>query len=291
MTPEIDPPFELCAPLEILAPVVFNSPHSGRVYPASFLAASRLDGLALRRSEDAYVDVLFAPFVELGMPLLKAHFPRAYVDVNREAYELDPGMFDGELPPGSNTNSVRVAGGLGTIPRIVAEAAEIYQGPLPAAEAGKRIETLYQPYHQKLSETLQQVQTQFGVALLIDCHSMPSATRSWRSPRPDFVLGDRFGTACAPHIVEIAQGALEAMGYSVVRNRPYAGGHITQTYGQPATQVHGLQIEINRGLYLQEDRISLSAGFGALRSAMTAFAAEMAQTMVRDPGRQADAAE
>ena len=284
---EFDPPFELAAPERIAAPILFNSPHSGRVYPPSFLAVSRLGALALRRSEDAFVDELFAPVVGLGMPLLKAHFPRAFVDVNREPYELDPGMFDGELPKVANTRSLRVAGGLGTIPRIVAEAAEIYEGPLPVAEARKRIEALYRPYHAMIATTLRLLRERFGMALLIDCHSMPSTVRGQRFPRPDFVLGDRFGTSCAPRIVSAADKSLRAMGYSVARNRPYAGGHITQTYGHPASGLHTLQIEVNRGLYLREKTIEPSSRFEKLRRNLARFAADMRNAV---PGRETQTA-
>jgi len=276
---EFDPPFELAMPEPILSPILFNSPHSGRIYPTSFLAVSRLGPLALRRSEDAFVDELFAPVVGLGMPLLKAHFPRAFVDVNREPYELDPEMFDGDLPKTANTSSLRVAGGLGTIPRIVAEAAEIYEGPLPVAEAAKRIEALYRPYHQKISKTLHRLQSRFGMSLLIDCHSMPSKVRGQKSPRADFVLGDRFGTSCAPHFTSAAEKSLRAMGYSVARNRPYAGGHITQSYGRPASGTHTLQIEINRSLYLNEKTIAPSDRFEKLRRNLTVFAADMRRSM------------
>ncbi len=266
-------------PARIRSPILFNSPHSGRVYPLSFLAVSRLGALALRRSEDAFVDELFAPVAGLGMPLLKAHFPRAFVDVNREPYELDPAMFDGELPKAANTGSLRVAGGLGTIPRIVAEAAEIYQGPLPVAEAAKRIDALYRPYHDKIAQTLNLLQGRFGVSLLIDCHSMPSRVRGQTSPRADFVLGDRFGSSCAPHFTAAAEKSLCAMGYSVARNRPYAGGHITLTYGRPGHGVHALQIEINRSLYLDEKTIAVSDRFEILRRNLTRFAADMQRSI------------
>jgi N-formylglutamate amidohydrolase len=288
---ELDPPFELVSPANVSAPVLFSSPHSGRIYPKSFRERSRLPALTLRRSEDAYVDLLFAGVTRLGMPLAKAHFPRAYVDVNREPYELDPEMFAGALPMEANTRSLRVAGGLGTIPRIVAEAAEIYRGPLPVAEAHERIERLYLPYHRLIAETLQRLRDGFGVSLLIDCHSMPSAARGQRPPRPDFVLGDRFGTSCAAEFIDGAERSLRRLGYTVARNRPYAGGYITQAYGRPGRGLHALQIEINRGLYLDERSISPLKGFGALRDSLEAFAADLRDLVPQRSGGLRDAAE
>lgn len=264
-------------PEQIAGPILFNSPHSGRVYPPAFKSASRLGSLALRRSEDAFVDELISVVVPLGLPLLKANFPRAYVDVNREPYELDPDMFAGELPVQANTRSLRVAGGLGTIPKIVAEAAEIYEGPLPVSVAHERIEDLYRPYHLMIAETLSHLRSIFGFAILIDCHSMPSGGPKLKPPRPDFVLGDRFGSSCAPQLIDTAERRLTLMGYSVASNRPYAGGHITQTYGRPADGLHALQIEMNRKLYLKENTITRSVGFGPLRHNLRAFAMEILQ--------------
>ncbi len=183
-----EPSFEIIEPATIAAPFVFNSPHSGRAYPSDFLATSRLDPLALRRSEDAFVDELFMGVTALGAPLMRAHFPRAYLDVNREPYELDPRMFLEPLPSYANTRSLRVAGGLGTVPRIVAEAEEIYAEPLRLTEALARIEALYKPYHGALKDLVGRVREEFGVCVLVDCHSMPSARRAGEpGVRPDFV--------------------------------------------------------------------------------------------------------
>src|SRR5215469_15967490 len=173
---ELDPPFEILEPAESRGPVVFNSPHSGSVYPHAFLSATRLDMTALRRSEDSFVDELIAGVVERGYPLMRAHFPRCYVDVNREPYELDPRMFDGRLPSFANTRSMRVAGGLGTVARVVGDAQEIYDQRISVAEALRRIEDLYKPYHRALRRVFMRLQREFGAAMLIDCHSMPSAT-------------------------------------------------------------------------------------------------------------------
>ena len=272
-----DPAFETLMPDRITAPVVFNSPHSGSVYPDAFIAGSKLDAMTLRRSEDCFVDELFAGVIGLGAPLMRAHFPRAYLDLNREPYELDPDMFAEPLPEAANTRSLRVAGGLGTIPRVVAEAAEIYAAPLPVAEAHQRIEHLYKPYHKSLLGLLNGIHRRLGAALLVDCHSMPSVTRDRQAGRPDVILGDRFGMSCAPEIVDVAERAFASMGYSVIRNRPYAGGFITQRYGLPARGFHALQIEINRALYMDELALTKSTGFKGLKRDLGAFAAKLVE--------------
>lgn len=274
--PELNPPFDILAPQALLAPVVFNSPHSGARYPASFLAATKLDPLTLRRSEDAFVDELFAGAVDCGAPLMRAHFPRAYLDVNREAYELDPRMFEGRLPASANTRSLRVAGGLGTIARVVGDAQEIYSGRIRVDEALRRIEGLYKPYHAALQALLDGVRAQFGAVLLIDCHSMPSSS-SQREPRPraDVVLGDRYGTSCAPALVDFAEQTLQALGYEVARNKPYAGGYITEHYGAPARDCHAFQLEVNRALYMHEAKCERSGRFAAVQADLKVFAGKM----------------
>lgn len=271
---EFDPPFILTEPAGQTIPFVFNAPHAGAIYPASFLAASRLDPMALRRSEDAFVDELFSSIPDLGAPLLAARFPRAYLDLNREPYELDSRMFDGRLPPFANTRSMRVAGGLGTIPRIVADGQEIYQSRLPVDEALHRIEWLYKPYHRTLRQMVRSTAETFGHAILIDCHSMPSSSVSRdEGTKADIVLGDRYGTSCATLLIDLVEAALRGRGYMVVRNKPYAGGFITEHYGEPALGRHALQIEINRALYMDERAMQKKPGFGALSADLTlAFA-------------------
>ncbi len=269
------PGFEVIAPQILNAPLLLNSPHSGRAYPEDFLRASRLDANSLRRSEDAFVDDLLRPAATGGVPLIHALFPRAFLDVNREAYELDPAMFAGPLPPFVNSRSIRVAGGLGTLPRIVADREEIYAKPLKVEEALLRIERHYKPYHQALKTWLQRLRRQFGHAVMIDCHSMPSVSRgSSEKVKADFVLGDRYGTSCAPGILDIVHKTLESFGYRVARNKPYAGGFITEHYGAPALGCHVLQLEVNRALYLDEATYEKKPDFDviALRLSQTVAA-------------------
>ena len=231
----------------------------------TFLSAARLDLATLRRSEDSFVDELIADVVPRGHPLVRVHFPRCYVDVNREPYELDPRMFDGRLPSFANTRSMRVAGGLGTVARVVGDAQEIYHQRIPIDDALRRIEGLYKPYHRALRRLLTRVHRDFGAAVLVDCHSMPSTagTKDDR-PRADVVLGDRYGTSCVPIVSEVIEATFRELGYAVSRNKPYAGGFITEHYGNPAAGLHSIQIEINRALYMDERRYERSATFDRL---------------------------
>ena len=213
--------------------------------------------------------------VGCGAALIEAHFPRAYLDLNREPYELDPELFSDPLPDYANARTMRVIGGLGTIARIVSDNEEIYDGQLPLSVAYERIERLYRPFHRALADLLDQLTCEFGYCVLVDCHSMPSGDvvpqSSGRSPRPDFVIGDRFGSACDARITKLVRTYLARSGHKVQLNRPYAGGFITEHYGQPYTSRHAIQIEINRGLYLNERKFSKSRpGFPELHRGLMA---------------------
>jgi len=269
--------FEIREPRSHSIPFVYNSPHSGRIYPPEFIAQSRLEGVSIRRSEDHYVDELFADASALGAPLLLANFPRAYLDVNREPYELDPRMFDGLLPPYANINSLRVAGGLGTIPRIVAENMEIYARRLPVQEGLDRIESVYKPYHAALRRLIARTHVQFGFGVLIDCHSMPGNVRvAGTNARPDFIIGDRYGTSASAELSRAAVAIFEEMGFTAIRNKPYAGGFITEHYGRPSRGLHALQIEVNRSIYVDEMTLEKRPDFPLVAAAITAFMRQMA---------------
>lgn len=252
----LDRPWEVVAPSQQTLPLVLASPHSGRSYPPEFVAASRLDFPSLRKSEDSFVDEIFATAPAHGAPLLRALFPRAFVDANREPFELDPQMFEDGLPDYVNTASPRVAAGLGTIARVVANGQNIYKAKLTASEGLRRIERLYRPYHAALRRLIERTRVRFGYCLLVDCHSMPSigvpSDLDAGRTRVDFVLGDCFGVACAPVITAAAEGALKEMGYVVTCNTPYAGGFTTRHYGRPLAGIHALQVEVNRALYMNE---------------------------------------
>ena len=293
--PELDPPFDVLEPAFLTSPLVFSSPHSGCVYPQRFLDSSRLDPFALRRSEDAFVDDLFAGVSLLGAPLIRARFPRAYLDLNREPYELDARMFEGRLPAFVNTRSVRVAGGLGTIAKIVGESQEIYAGRLDVDEALARIERLYKPYHVRLRSLLDRAYRRFGIAVLVDCHSMPSVPAvapptGDRKMRIDFVVGDRYGTSCDPSFVETLELAMRRNGYVVQRNKPYAGGFITEHYGAPKSGFHALQIEVNRALYMDERALVRVPRFPALAEDIGSMMATLGEAVaLHDCARKAAA--
>jgi len=259
---------EVLMPARRSVPVVFASPHSGTDYPDEFVRASQLDFATLRRSEDSFVDELFDTAPSHGAPLLRALFPRAFIDPNREPFELDPAMFEDELPSYANTQSSRVAAGLGTIARVVSTGQEIYGAKLRFEEAAERINLYYRPYHRAQQQLIEDTKAQYGACLLVDCHSMPSVGGPMDPDagrgRADFVLGDCFGQACAPVVADTAERALRAHGHSVARNKPFAGGFTTRNYGRPQNRVHVLQIEINRALYMDERVIKRNGGFDRL---------------------------
>lgn len=271
------PAIRLLRPPRALSPLVLASPHSGRDYPADFIATARLDPVALRRSEDSFVDEIFAAAPELGAPLLLADFPRAYCDANREPWELDPGMFDAPLPAWVNSASPRVGAGLGTIARVVASGEPIYRHKLPFAEAEARIRNCWQPYHATLSALIQETRATFGCCLLLDCHSMPTHP-AHPGPPPDVVLGDAHGTSAAPRAMRAVEATLMGLGYRTQRNDPYAGGYVTRHYGRPREGVHVLQVEIARPLYMDEARIARHAGLSRLKSDMTRLISALIRT-------------
>jgi N-formylglutamate amidohydrolase len=288
----VSPPFEIVEPLQWRAPIIFNSPHSGSVYPDDFLIASRIDLPTLRRSEDSFMDELIADLSRRGFPVVRVKFPRSYVDVNREPYELDPRMFSGRLPSFANTRSMRVAGGLGTIPRVVGDGQEIYRERLAVEDALLRIETLYKPYHRALRRLINRVHQTFGAVVVVDCHSMPSIGVSRDEPRrPDVVIGDRYGTSCAPLLPDIVEATMGRLGYSVGRNKPYAGGFITEHYGNPASGLHAIQLELNRAIYMDERRREKSPRFAQVAADFAELADALATVPLGDLGPFQAAAE
>lgn len=211
------------------------------------------------------MEELFSATVWQGAVLMHAHFPRAYIDINREPYELDPILFKGDLPAYANSQSLRAIGGLGTIARIVNDKEEIYRKPLTVAAGLARIERLYKPYHAALAELLDRTRQRFGMAFLVDCHSMPSQDADRAGSWCDFVLGDRFGTSCSPEVTHAVESLLKGLGYKVALNKPYAGGFITEYYGRPDRGIHALQLEIDRSLYMNEATFERLPAFASLQ--------------------------
>ena len=249
-------------------PIVIASPHSGRDYSAEFLACSRLSLPALRRSEDSFVDELFEFAPSLGVPLLAARFPRAFCDVNRERWEMDPDMFAERLPAYCNVGSRRVAAGFGTIARVVANGSAIYRRKLRWDEAEARIRTCWEPYHAALGALIERARIRHGRCLLLDCHSMPDEPSPRNRPAAAFVLGDAHGNSCAPEIVASIERELRSTDLLVRRNDPYAGAYVTRHYGQPRSGVHVVQIEIARRLYMDEFDRCKREGFAPLQAAL-----------------------
>lgn len=288
--PITEPPFILREPDVQASALVLASPHSGRNYTAGFVESSRLDPRALRRSEDSFVDELYAAAPSHGAALLAATFPRAYCDANREAWELDPAMFEDGLPPWVNTTSVRVGAGLGTLARVVSSGEAIYRRRLRFADAEARVHSCWEPYHAALRGMIEATRRQRGVCLLLDCHSMPDASTPPREGSrvtregPDFVLGDAHGTTCAPRATRLVESLLRDAGYQVSRNDPYAGGYVTRHYGRPREHVHVLQVEVARGLYMDEAAIEKRPGFGVLRDRLSLVVESLVKALQRDPG-------
>ena len=267
-------PFTVSRPAGQAGPLVFASPHSGRVYPEPMMTATRLDAEAIRRSEDAWVDRLIDGAPRFGVSVIAARLARVFLDVNREPWELDPAMFSDELPAYARGRSARVAAGLGAIARIVSEGEEVYARKLTFAEARQRVEAAHAPYHEALRALVADSVERSGVAILVDWHSMPSAAA--RQGGCDIVLGDRFGGACAAEVSRAVEQGFEAMGYRVARNSPYAGGYTTEHYGRPARGVHALQIELDRALYMDEASLQPSTGFNVLRADLERLFARLA---------------
>ncbi len=270
----IPAPVEVRRPAVLTSPLVLTSPHSGQFYPPEFVTAARLEPAGLRRSEDCFVDEMFNAAPALGAPLLVAHFARAFCDANREKWELDPAMFPTRLPDWVNTNSARVASGLGTVARVVASGEPIYRGKLDFAEVSRRIEHCWQSFHDALIGELDAARAKFGRAVLVDCHSMPSSSQT-RADRADIILGDAHGTACAPALTRFLDERLSAQGFRVRRNDPYAGGYITRHYGTPRHGVHAVQIELCRARYMDEAYYQKSAEFQDTQRRITQVLAEL----------------
>ena len=292
MTSELGSPIEIVRPTGRSAPVVLSSPHSGQIYPPCLLRDTRLHPSQLRRLEDAFVDHLFDMAPDAGTPLLCARFARAFIDVNREAFEVDPDLLDGPLPPYANGQSAKAKAGLGTIPSRI-QGQPIYRGRLGLDEVERRVRLAYWPYHHALQALIDEGQSRFGQILLLDCHSMPSFNANGALSQGassgdmiDIALGDRFGSSCAPAIIRRAEAFLESRGLRVKRNRPYAGGHITAHYGQPEIGIHALQIEIRRGLYMDESKLRLHGALDEIKKTLGELLDDLVDLM-RDGTRPA----
>jgi N-formylglutamate amidohydrolase len=280
-------PLELTLPARQLSPLILASPHSGRIYPEEFAKQSCLAEIILRQSEDCFVDHLVAAAPNLGAPLLSALFPRVFVDPNREPTELDQDMFAERLAVPINAASPRVLAGLGVIPRLAANEQEIYGAKLPLPEAERRLDLFYRPYHRALGDLVAETKRQFGLCVLLDCHSMPSSgawmdgLHSRQRIDVDYVLGDCFGASCAERLTAAAEATLSERGGKVRRNNPYSGGYVAQAYGRPAQGVHVLQLEINRALYMNEATLEPAQGFAAVQDILKTLIERLSSAALR----------
>lgn len=248
----------------VKAPVIFASPHSGTIYPDAMCDLLCVPLADLRRTEDAFVDELYQPAIDRGTILLSANYARGFVDLNRDARELDASMFRDGLPRTAGMPSARVKAGLGCLPRVGASGRQIYAHPMSKQDGMFRLDQVYDRYHQALQSQIDGLKSNWSDITIIDCHSMPSR-QPGRSNLPDIVLGDRFGSSCSSRLTSIVERRCRREGLSVTRNAPYAGGYTTRRYGRPRRGVHVLQIEINRGLYMDEMNVKKSSGFDRTR--------------------------
>ena len=255
-------------------PLVLASPHSGRDYPAEFLARTRLTLAQLRRAEDAFVDVLLDSAVGLGVPRLAARYGRSWLDLNRAAHELDPAMFVDPFEVVGGQPSDRVRAGLGVVPRVAAQGLDIYPTRLRLADAEARIAAVHAPWHARLEALTEAARWHHGYAILLDCHSMPTPA-PMAGGAPQIVLGDLHGTSAAEVLVARIERHFRTAGFRVARNVPYAGGYTTARHGRPVTGVHAVQIEIDRALYMDPARLVRHMGFQAIAATMTSLVASL----------------
>ncbi len=277
MTHDSTDPFqhELLRPVEWESGVIVCSPHSGREFPDWFLAESCLDIAALRSSEDAFIDHLIQPALAAGAVTLSARIPRSVVDLNRGASELDPQAVE---CGGCRPTTPRALAGLGVIPRVVSNAMRIRRGPIPMAEAQARINAYWRPYHVALRGLIDEALHRFGGAFVLDMHSMPhDAVSHMLPPRPDLVIGDRHGVSCGAQLRERVCGLFRQEGFRLRLNAPFSGAYVATAYGRPTQNVHVLQIEIDRALYLDEVRMQPSDGYDHLAERLARVLTQAAQ--------------
>ncbi|MEL8054853.1 MAG: N-formylglutamate amidohydrolase [Pseudomonadota bacterium] len=268
------PAFDLIRPERIEAPLLFASPHSGTLYPADLRDRLRLPLMNLRRTEDAFVNELFDAAPAHGATFIHATYARSYVDLNRDARELDAGMFSDGLPRTAGLPGTRVKAGLGCLPKVASTGEVFYSSKLTQAEGETRLGHIHDTYHRALKQELAHFEREWPERILVDCHSMPS--RQPGRPRlPDIVLGDRFGSSCSTRLTNFVERYFRKVGFSVARNAPYAGGYITRTYGRPKRGCHVLQIEINRSLYMDEQSVEKNNGFAPTKDVLTQLISDL----------------
>jgi N-formylglutamate amidohydrolase len=274
------PPFRRIGPEMPAGPVILSVPHAGTDYSPALLKASRLPRHLLEGLEDPLVDRLVWRAAAEGATTLVARAPRAEIDLNRDERELDPSAMIPSPSTAGLMQSPRTRGGLGLIPSRIAGAGSIWRQRLPAAEVARRVEDVHRPYHSALATLLAKVRARFGIAVLLDCHSMPPRAKE---DGPPIILGDRYGESIAPHLVEAALGAIRNAGFEAAMNAPYSGGHVTQRHGRPKDGIHALQIELDRSLYLAPDLRSPGPGFDRISELIAAVVSAVSAAALGEP--------
>jgi N-formylglutamate amidohydrolase len=255
------------------SPLVIAVPHAGRIYPDAMLEAARLPQSALETIEDRHADLLVTDAVSAGAVAIVAQMARAYVDLNRDEREIDPVLLTTRPAPGALIASPKVAGGLGVVPSRIAAGGAVWKQPFSDAELEARLAGVYRPYHAAVAAAMNEAMATHGIAILIDCHSMPPLGGRGISPR--VVVGDRHGRSAASPFVAAVMGTVRDMGLTVARNHPYAGGHTLDRHGHPRRGRHAIQIEIDRSLYLDPQGLGPGPGLGETRRLVTAVAAAL----------------
>jgi N-formylglutamate amidohydrolase len=278
--PDSPPPFRRLGPDKPASPVVLSVPHAGRAYSDALLASARLSRARLESLEDRLVDRLVWRAVEAGAAALVADAPRAEIDLNRDERELDPAMILPRPAATTTLESPRTRGGLGLIPARIAGAGAIWRQRMTADEVAGRVERIHRPYHAAIEAEMRRAKARFGVAILLDCHSMPPREARGEAP---VVLGDRHGGSMAPELVAAAEGAVRDAGFAVARNSPYAGGHITERHGRPGRAFHALQLELDRSIYLGPDLRTPGPGFDRTARLIAAIAGALADAALGPP--------
>lgn len=269
-----DRTYTIKRPRQWASGVIFASPHSGSYYPEWFLKETSLPINTLRSSEDAFVDRLIETATDFGAVTLTAHIPRSVIDLNRGAEEIDPLVVKGVPPHPLNQ---RTLAGLGVIPRVVSQGRQIHNRPMDRAEAERRINSYWRPYHRALSALIAEAQAEFGQAILIDMHSMPhDAINHLHGARPDVVLGNRHGLSASARVLDAVAAAIEGEGFQVRRNTPFSGAYICYAYGRPGKNTHVVQVEIDRALYMHESTITPRAEFDEFAARISRVIAQLA---------------
>lgn len=274
-------PFYRTGPQRPASPVVISVPHAGRAYSAALLRQSRVPVAVLEALEDRLVDRLVWRAVAGGATAVIAAAPRAEIDLNRDEREVDAAMVAPPPPPGGLLDTVRTRGGLGLLPARIAGAGSLWRGRISRDELNRRVEAIHRPFHRALADALAAARQCFGIAVLLDCHSMPPRLEGGAGA--SVVFGDRHGATIAADLMAAALNAARALGYTAGCNEPYAGGHVIERHGQPASRIHAVQMEIDRSCYLNPALREAGPGFDSAARLVAAVSEALAAAALAPP--------